>query len=48
MMLAIDEEFDVSGDAVAGVGRVLHQVLAAAEARLVTAETLIGDGRAAN
>jgi hypothetical protein len=41
MMLAVDEEFDVSGGAVAGVGRVLHQVLTAADARLTTAETLV-------
>jgi hypothetical protein len=43
MMLAVDEEFDLSGEAVAGIGRVLHQMLTAAESRLVAAETLIGD-----
>jgi hypothetical protein len=43
MMLAVDEEFDVSGEAVAGIGGVLHQMLKAADARLVTAATLIGD-----
>jgi hypothetical protein len=43
MMLAVDEEFDLSGGAVAEIGGVLHQLLKAADSRLVTAETLIGD-----
>ena len=43
MMLAIDEEFDVPGESVAGVGGVLREMLKAAEARLATAETLIHD-----
>ena len=42
MMLAVDEEFDLSGEAVAGIGGVLRQMLTAADARLTTAETLIG------
>jgi hypothetical protein len=41
MMLAVDEEFDLSGEAVAGLGGVLHQMLSAANSRLVAAETLI-------
>jgi hypothetical protein len=44
-MLAVDEEFDLSGEVVAGIGGVLHQMLKAAESRLITAETLIGDER---
>ena len=43
MMLAVDEEFDVSGEAVAGIGGVLSQTLTAAENRLVVAETLISE-----
>jgi len=41
MMVAVDEEFDL-GEAVAGIGGVLRQMLTAADARLTTAETLIG------
>jgi hypothetical protein len=44
MMLAVDEEFDVSGGAVAGIGAILHRALRAADARLITAETLLRDG----
>ena len=43
MMLAVDEEFDLSGEAVAAIVGVLHQMLRAADSRLVAAETLIGD-----
>jgi hypothetical protein len=43
MMLAVDEEFDLSGEAVAGIGGILHRMLAAADSHLVTAATLIGN-----